>query len=598
MDLAKIKNFPKEPGVYLMKNRSGRVVYVGKASNLKKRVNSYFRQSGDTRYFTRFLVSKLDDIDFIVTDTEKEALILENNLIKRYKPRYNVRFKDDKTYVSLRLGIKDRYPRLTIVRRPVKDGALYFGPYSSSQSVRKTIRTIHTIFPICTCKERVFRNRERACFYYQIQKCMAPCINGMVTESEYKKVADEVVLFLQGKNEELLWDLKREMKKKSDCLKFEEAGRIYQKIKAIEATLEAQKITSYQFSNQDIFGYFREGDRLAIQRLYVRDGRLEGGKADIFSGQILPDEEILSSYVNQYYSSEKFIPREILMPIEIANMDLLAELLSEKKEERIQIFCPKRGKKRDMVLMANKNAKIFLEKMKEKIEDRDELLRALQKRLSLKNLPMFIEAFDISNISGRNAVGSMVTFKDGNPDKDHYRRYSIKGIEGIDDYSMMMEVLLRRYKRALKEENLPDLVLIDGGKGQLNVACRALKELGIEGPDIISMAKGENKRDDIYIPNRKNPIRLKGPLIFLLQRIRDEAHRFAITYHKKKRRKETFDSLLDSIPGIGVKKKTSLLSHFGSLKRIKKAGLKELINVKGIGKKDAETLFHSLHNKK
>ena len=597
MDLTNIKNFPREPGVYLMKNRSGRVIYVGKANNLKNRVNSYFRQSGDTRYFTRFLVSKLDDIDFIVTDTEKEALILENNLIKRYKPRYNVRFKDDKTYVSLRLGIRDKYPRLTIVRRPLRDGALYFGPYSSSQSVRKTIRTIHTIFPICTCKERVFRNRERPCFYYQIQRCMAPCINGMVTESEYKRVVDEVILFLQGKNEELLRDLKKEMKKKSDSLRFEEAGRIYNKIKAIEATLEAQKITSYQFTNQDIFGYFREGERLAIQRLYVRDGRLEGGKGDLFSGQILPDEEILSSYIHQYYSSEKFIPKEILLPIEITNIDLLSELLSEKKEERIQILCPKRGKKRDMVLLANKNAKIFLEKAKEKIERKDELLRELQKRLSLKNLPRVIEAFDISNISGKSAVGSMVTFRDGVADKDHYRRYSIKWIKGSDDYGMMREVLLRRYKKALKDKGFPDLILIDGGKGQLNVTSSVLKELEIEEPDIISMAKGEDKRDDLYKPNRKNPIRLKGPLLFLLQRIRDEAHRFAITYHKKKRRKETFGSLLDSVPGIGIKKKRSLLSHFGSLKKIKEASLKELINVKGISKRDAETLFQFLHNK-
>ncbi|HUU50274.1 MAG TPA: excinuclease ABC subunit UvrC [Nitrospinota bacterium] len=597
MDLTKIKGFPREPGVYLMKNRSGRVIYVGKANNLKNRVNSYFRQRGDTRYFTRFLVSKLDDIDFIVTDTEKEALILENNLIKRYKPRYNVRFKDDKTFVSLRLGIKDKYPRLTIVRRPLKDGALYFGPYSSSQSVRKTIRTIHTIFPICTCKERVFRNRERPCFYYQIQRCMAPCINGMVTESEYKRVVGEVILFLQGKNEELLWDLKKEMKKKSDNLRFEEAGRIYNKIKAIEATLEAQKITSYQFTNQDIFGYFREGDRLAIQRLYVRDGRLEGGKGDLFSGQILPDEEILSSYINQYYSSEKFIPKEILLPVEITNIDLLSELLSEKKGERIQILCPKRGKKRDMVLLANKNAKIFLEKAKEKIEGKDELLRELQKRLSLKNLPRVIEAFDISNISGKSAVGSMVTFRDGVADKDHYRRYSIKWIKGRDDYGMMREVLLRRYKKALKEKGFPDLILIDGGKGQLNVTSSVLKELEIEEPDIISMAKGEDKRDDLYKPNRKNPIRLKGPLLFLLQRIRDEAHRFAITYHKKKRRKETFGSLLDRVPGIGIKKKRGLLSHFGSLKRIREASLDELINVKGISKRDAETLFQFLHNK-
>lgn len=600
MDLEKIKNFPTEPGVYLMKNKSGRVIYVGKANSLRSRVNSYFRESKDTRYFTQFIVSRVDDIDFIVTDTEKEALILENNLIKKYRPRYNVKFRDDKTYVSLRLGIKEKYPRLTIVRRPSRDGALYFGPYSSSSSVRKTIRMIHRIFPICTCSDKVFRNRARPCFYFQIQRCMAPCIEGMVSSEEYKKIVDEVILFLQGKNETLLKDLKKEMKEKSDSLRFEEAGRIYEKIKAIEETLEAQKITSYQFSNQDVFGYYREKDTVAIQRLHVRDGRLEGGKVDLYSGQVLPDEEILDSYLNQYYSSDKFIPKEIILPLEINNKNLLAELLSEKKGEKIKILIPKRGKKRDMVLMANKNARIFLEKAPEKMEDRDGILKMLQNRLFLKNIPREIEAFDISNISGKSAVGSMVTFRDGIPDKDNYRRYSIKGAEGIDDYAMMMEVLKRRYKRALEQGDFPDLILIDGGKGQLNAACRVLKELGVHEPDILSMAKGEERgkkqKDEIFLPNRKNPVRLQGPLLFLLQRIRDEAHRFAIEYHKKKRRKEAFDSILDNLPGIGEKKKTKLLTHFKSLKKIKEANLSDLMRVKGINKRDAQTIYHLLHN--
>jgi excinuclease ABC subunit C len=602
MDLKeKVESFPSEPGVYLMKNKEGRVVYVGKANSLKSRVSSYFRDSGDTRYFVRFLLVKVTDIDFIVTDTEKEAFILENNLIKKYKPRYNIRFKDDKTYVSLRLGVKDKYPRLTIMRRPVRDGALYFGPYASGQAVRKTLRTIHKIFPICTCSDSVFRNRTRACLYYQIGRCLAPCIDGMTTETEYRDIVNEVVLFLEGKNKELLKKLKEEMKKESKNLRYEEAGKIYRKIQAIEETLEVQKVTSYRFMDQDIFGFSREDDRIAIHRLYVRDGKLQGGKADLFPKQILPDEEILGSYLSQYYTSEKFIPKEILLSLEIDNKDVLTEFLSDKKEERVRILCPKRGRNRELVRMAEKNAEISLKRVQGDIADRDELLRDLQKSLYLRNMPGVIEAFDISNIRGENAVGSMVTFKDTVADKSRYKRFSIKWVEGIDDYGMMMEILKRRYEKGLKEEDLPDLILVDGGKGQLNVACRALNELGIHEPDIISLAKGENQdkkeRDYVYIPERKNPIILKGSTKFLLQRIRDEAHRFAITYHKKKRAKELTISILDTVPGIGKKKKAQLLKSFGSLKKIREADVEEIVTIGGIDRKTAAALYQTLHQK-
>jgi excinuclease ABC subunit C len=594
----KIESFPTEPGVYLMKGKEGRVVYVGKAANLKSRVGSYFRGSGDTRYFVRFLLVKVMDIDFIVTDTEKEALILENNLIKKYKPRYNIQFKDDKTYVSLRLGINETYPRLTVVRRPAKDGALYFGPYSSSRSIRNTLRIIHKIFPICTCSDSVFKNRTRACLYYQIERCLAPCIDGMTTAGEYKNVVNEVVLFLQGKDKELLKRLKKEMKKNSASLNFEEAGRVYKKIQAIEETLESQKITSYRFQDQDIFGFYKENGRIAIHRLYVRDGKLQGGKADLFKKQILPDEEVLRSYLSQYYVSEKFIPKEILLPFDI-DKEILTDLLSEQKGEKVQILSPKRGRKKELVQMAGKNAKISLKRAEGEFEDREELLRELQKSLHLKNLPAVIEAFDISNISGKNAVGSMVVFKESVPDKRQYKKFSIRSVEGIDDYGMMLEILTRRYKRAMEEGIFPDLILVDGGKGQLNVALSVLKELGISEPDVISLAKGESgkeERDYVYIPERKNPVILKGPCKFLLQRIRDEAHRFAITYHKVKRKKETTASLLDTIPGIGPKKKKQLLKSFGSLKKIKEAGVEEIAK-SGIDRKTAEAVFEVLHKK-
>ncbi|MBI4639750.1 MAG: excinuclease ABC subunit UvrC [Candidatus Tectomicrobia bacterium] len=605
----KIEQFPTTPGVYLMKNTSDAVIYVGKAKNLRSRVRSYFRKSGDNRYQIRFLIPNVHDIEFLVTDTEKEALILENTLIKKHKPRYNINFRDDKTYVSLELSIGDRYPKLAIVRQHERKDALYFGPYDSSQAVRETINSLLDLFPIRSCSDAVFRNRTRPCLYYQIKRCVGPCVEGLTTDKEYSELVDQVALFLQGKSDELLSTLQSQMHKESDTLNFEGAGRIYKKIQAIQRTLERQKVTSEGGIDQDIFGYYREGEAVEIERLSIRRGVLVGGKAYAFSKQILPDEELLASYLNQFYASETFIPQEIVLPFEIEGIETLEELLTERRGKRVLISVPQRGEKRQLILMANKNAEHSFRKHKDQAKVDEEILDDLQARLHLKNRPEKIECFDISNIMGNQAVGSMVKFANGKPEKKGYRHFKIKTIEGSNDYGMMMEVLGRRYRRALEENDLPDLIMVDGGKGQLNIAQAVLADLGIESPDLISIAKSrlreiekgkgkEHTDEQIYLPGRKNPVifHRNSSTLFLLQRIRDEAHRFGITHHRQLREKKQLRSALQDIPGIGPSKARQLLTHLGSVKRVQEASLEELAQVPGITKALAEKIFHFFHH--
>jgi excinuclease ABC subunit C len=580
----KLPLMPSQPGVYLMKNQAGTVLYVGKAKNLRSRVRSYFRRSGDGRFRIQFLMPNVEDIEFLVTDTEKEALILENTLIKEHKPRFNVNFRDDKSYVNLRLDPHDRYPRLTIVRRPGRDGALYFGPYASSQSVRETLRTLSRIFPLRLCTDHVFNARTRPCLYFQIHRCSAPCVPGHVTDEEYRAMVDQTALFLRGRDEELLKLLYGQVHEASTSLRFEEAGRIYRRIRAVERTIERQKVTSAQDRDQDVFGFYREADQVEIQRLTIRGGKLLGGKSDRFTGQVSPDAEILESYVNQYYGEGHEIPEEVLFPCDLEGGEGLAELLGERRGKRVGILVPERGEKRALVAMANKNAELSFHARRDREQSQETILQQVQERLHLRNFPRRIECFDMSNIQGTNAVGSMVVFTDGEPDKARYRKFQVKTVEGPDDFASMYEVLSRRYRRALEEDDLPDLIMVDGGKGQLNIAQAVLWELGIEGPDLISIAKSrlkpepgaEAKRrtdERFFLPGRKNPVIFpaNSPALFVLQRLRDEAHRFAITYHKARRAKATVHSALDDIPGIGPKRRRALLRHFGSVNAIAEA---------------------------
>ncbi|MGE3536460.1 MAG: excinuclease ABC subunit UvrC [Candidatus Tectimicrobiota bacterium] len=587
-----IERFPRAPGVYLMKDTGGKIVYVGKAKNLYNRVRQYFSQSGDPRYHIRLGLPSVVDIDFLVTDTEKDALILENTLIKKHKPRFNINLRDDKNHVHLRLDPRQDYPRLTVVRRPGKDKALYFGPYASSHAVRETLRLLYRAFPIRSCTDAVFHSRTRPCLYHEIGQCAAPCVPGYTTKASYDALVQQVVLHLQGRSDELIKSLKAGIAQASDELRFEEAALLYKRLQAVQETVGKQHMTALKQRDEDIFGYYRAGDTVQIQTLNVRNGQLVGGRAYTFPRQLGPEVEILSSFINQYYAENPYIPREILLPCELDDALSLAELLSEKKGRQVSVLVPQKGDKHHLVQLAMKNAALSYQKERDVEEQQQRALEELQQKLQLQKLPSRIECFDISNISGTLAVGSMVCFQDGQPNKQRYRRYRIQTLSGPNDYGMMLEVLRRRYRRALAENDLPDLLMVDGGKGQLNMALKALHELGITDLEVVGIAKSRLKVDadtgtrrhsdeKFYRPQRKNAVifPVNSSALFLLQRVRDEAHRFAVTYHKSLRQRQQLRSSLENVPGVGGQRKTQLLRHFGSLKQVREASREALQEV-------------------
>lgn len=605
----KLKTIPASPGVYIMKGKGGEVLYIGKAKSLKSRVRSYFQKTGDTRYAVKFLSAKVEDIDYILTANEKEALFLEDTLLKRHKPRYNIRLKDSKTYVSLKITVNEKFPRISLTRQIKKDGARYFGPYVSARDVRETIKFIRSIFPVCVCSPNVFRNRVRPCLDYQMGICSAPAV-GLVTEEKYREYVNGAIMFLEGKNKELLKVLKARMNEAAAALNFEEAAKIRDRIAAIEGMLEEQRVVTHRGADQDVFAIARDTDRVLIQILFIRDGRLVNGADYFFEEAGLPDDEVLSSFMTQFYRGDRYVPDEAIIPVCMEDEDVLIDWLSEKKGRKVAITVPVRGDKLKLLEMADSNAKEALRKRAEaKPAGNPEVVEALGKRLHLKNVPVRIEAFDISNIGGKLAVGAMVSFKDGVPDKGSYRLYKIRGVEGPDDYAMMNEVLSRRY-RTIEEPpekagmlELPDLILMDGGKGQLNIAVQVLNELGISGVDIAALAKERAedvprfskakaiKGERVFLPNVKDPIFLKegSKPDLLLRRIRDEVHRFAISYHRKLRSKE-IGSVLDGIPGIGAKKRKALFDHFNSLEEMAGAPVEEFLKIPGIN----ETLALSI----
>jgi excinuclease ABC subunit C len=603
---AKLDALPTEPGVYLMKDRQGEIIYVGKAVNLRNRVRSYFTRTGDTRAFVSLLDRFLGDIETVLVHNEKEALLLENELIKKHKPRFNVLLKDDKQYISLRLDRTQDYPRLEVVRRYQKDGARYFGPYSSASAIRETLRIINRFFHLRTCTDHVLANRKRPCLLHQIGRCPAPCVYPVPVE-EYRKSVDEVILFLEGKAGELVDGLRSRMKQASSELKFEEAARIRDQLLAIERSLERQKVATTDFKDQDVFAFHRDGDRLLVYVLYVRQGRLNGGMAFPLGSQEFPDEELLPSFVNLYYDQGNFVPEEVLLPLDVEEREGLEALLTERKGDRVRVMVPKRGEKRDLVEMAQKNAEQAVAERRRTKDETEVVLRRLQERLHLRHLPRRIECFDISHFQGASIVASQVAATDGEIDKSRYRRYRIKTLEKQDDFASMHEVITRRLKRGQEEGDLPDLLVIDGGKGQLASALAAAKDLGVEGVDIISLAKSRDlevhDRDEesarsperVFIPHRKDPIVLRqnSAELYLLARLRDEAHRFAITFQQKSMRKGNFHSVLEDIPGVGDTRKKLLLRQFGSLKRVREASIEELAEV--LGPTVAERVHSALH---
>ncbi|MET0401394.1 MAG: excinuclease ABC subunit UvrC [Cystobacter sp.] len=603
---AKLEALPTEPGVYLMKDRRGEIIYVGKAINLRNRVRSYFTRTGDSRAFVSLLDKFLGDLETVIVHNEKEALLLENELIKKHKPRFNVLLKDDKQYISLRLDRKQAFPRLEVVRRYEKDGARYFGPYSSASAIRETLRVINRFFHLRTCTDHVLANRKRPCLLHQIGRCPAPCVHP-VPEDDYRKSVDEVVLFLEGKAGELVEGLRSRMKQASSELKFEEAARIRDQLRAIERSLERQKVATSDFKDQDVFSFHREGDRLLVYVLYVRQGRLNGGQAFPLGSQEFPDEELLPSFVNLYYDQGHFVPEEVLLPLDVEEREGLEALLSERKGDRVRLMVPKRGEKRDLVEMAQKNAEqAALERRRTK-DETENVLRRLQERLGLRRLPRRMECFDISHFQGSSIVASQVAATDGEIDKSRYRRYRIKTLEKQDDFASMHEVISRRLKRGQEEADLPDLLVIDGGKGQLASALAAARDVGVEDVDIVSLAKSRDlevhDRDEesaqsperVFLPHRKDPIVLRqnSAELYLLTRLRDEAHRFAITFQQKSMRRSNFHSALDDIPGVGPGRKKLLLKHFGSLKRVREASIEELAEV--LSSTVAERVHAALH---
>ncbi len=600
-----IKNAPRAPGVYIMKDRDGKVIYVGKAKNLRTRIRSYLNRT-DKRFMIPFLASRIDGVEFIVTNTEKEALILENNLIKEHRPRYNVYFRDDKTYFSIRIDLKQTpFPRFQLVRQVKNDGASYFGPYPSSSAAKETLHFLQPIFPLRTCSDREFKSRTRPCLEYQIRRCLAPCI-GLADSDFYAEIVRDSIAFLEGKEKRLLADLSSRMKSAADRMIFEEAAFLRDRIAAIETTLEKQRILSAKFKDQDVFGFYREADQTQALVLHIRKGKLLGKKAFPCITLGAKSEEIVSSLMVQYYHGEVFIPSEIILPQEIEDRSVIAEWLTEKKGKPVTLRIPRqKGLAMDLLTMAGSNAESMFKTDLLRERNAEAAILQLKEKLRLINTPRRIECVDISNVSGQYAVGSLVAFVDGHPWKDGYRHLRIRTAAGMDDYGMMREVLLRRYK---EKENLPDLVVVDGGKGQLGVAVALFKDLGIDKVDVIGLAKqkrtpqttGLNKNEDrIYLPRRKEPVYISRwpAAFFMLQRVRDEAHRFAISYHHKLKEKHDFHSLLDDIPGIGDAKKKAMLAHFGDIKKIKAASLEELRKVKGVGNNLGELIHSYLSSK-
>ena len=595
-----LPHLPGEPGVYLMRDAAGAVIYVGKARSLRKRLSSYFSGSGKPDIKTAVLIKKIADIETIVTASEKEALILESNLIKRHRPRYNVILKDDKRYPSLRLDVTHPYPRLSIVRKPKKDGALYFGPYASAHAVRQTLKIINKTFKLRKCTNREFTIRTRPCLHCQMQGCLAPCCRD-VNREEYTEMVREVVLFLKGRTPDLIRKIKAEMVAAAERQDYEKAARLRDKMFALERTVEKQVAVSTDVKDRDVIACARSAELSLVTLLFVRGGFLLGSRTFNFTAPIVDDPELISAFIRQYYETAQFIPNEILIPVFPEETTLLEEWLQAVKGTRVVLRRPRRGEKARLLAMAVQNAAKELEEHLARETDRGDLLQRLQKRLQLDRLPTRIECYDNSNLGGSAAVSSMVVFIDGEPDKNAYRRYRIRDVSGPDDYATMNEVLRRRLERDATVPP-PDLLIVDGGKGQLNIALAVVADLGLKGRfDLIGIAKKDAQRgetaDKIFKPARANPVNFgrEADLLLFLQRIRDEAHRFAVAYHRKQRGKLALTSVLDVIPGVGKARKRALLKHFKSVRLIREASVEDLCCVKGIHRQLAQKIREHLH---
>ena len=601
----KVAELPKAPGVYIFRGTQGEVLYVGKASSLRARVRSYFQAERNLPYKVRRLVREIADLEVIETASAAEALILEDALIKKHRPRFNVRLRDDKRYPYLKIT-KERFPRVQVVRRRGEDGARYFGPYTSSKSMRRVLKLAHKLFPIRTCNlDLDARRLDRPCLLYHIGRCSGPCA-GLVSEEEYRRYVEGAALLFQGRVDEVIETLKEEMAQAAAEERFEHAAHLRDQVRALERIRERQVVALPEPVDLDAIGIAVEGERGYGMVLIVRGGRLIGREGFALK---LPAEtspaEALEEFLDQYYTRATAFPQEVLLPEEIEDAEGLSLYLSGRRGGKVRVHVPRRGERRELVEMAQRNAQLSLKRAAAEELPEEEVLEELAEALGLSVRPWRIEAFDISNLKGQEATGSMVVFVGGCPRRDAYRRFRVRISGKPNDYAMMYEVLSRRLSHGLAElsdpavakgrfSDLPDLILVDGGKGQLSVALRALEEHGLTGIEVAALAKREEL---VYVPGRAEPIRLPrdSPALKLLQRIRDEAHRFAIEYHRRLRGRRALASLLDSVEGIGPKRRELLLRRFGSLEGLRRASLEELLSVPGLPRAVAERLYKALH---
>ncbi len=595
MSLSDIVNLlPSLPGVYIFKDRDGATIYIGKASSLKNRVRSYFQENRETDVKTETLVSKIQDLEYIVTDNEMEALILENQLVKKNQPRYNILLKDDKSFPYIKLTIQEEYPRVFLTRTFRKDGSLFYGPYTSGWGAKETVHLIHKHFHLRTCRAPIDGGKKRPCLDYYIHRCLGPCVEELCDRNRYQEAVSSVRLLLEGKTDSLLAILTGKMREAAQKELFEEAALLREQIQAIGQLTERQKMILPSTDDADFFGFHQEGNRLALQVFTMRGSKILGRRQ--FFWENLEDfqaKEFLSETLSQYYLSGGYIPQEIFLPGAIEDQAILEEILTARRGKKVRILAPKTGDRNRLLQLVERNAHLAFQQRFRILEpSSEEILSDLQKCLELPEAPKRIECFDISNTQGTNSVASMVVCENGKMKPSDYRRYRIQTVQGPDDFASMHEVVFRRYRRILQENKaLPGLILIDGGKGQLHAAGKALSALNLTSIPYASLAKEE---EAIFLPQRKDPILLQhsSHTLRLLQRIRDEAHRFAVTFHRHRRQKQNLEVLLTQIPGIGEKTSQKLLLHFHSLKRLQEAPREEII--RQLGPKKAEVLIRHL----
>ena len=598
---------PLEPGVYLHRDAEGKVLYVGKSASLRDRLRSYFGSKKNLDPKSVELVSRIDDFEYIVTASEQEALLLENSLIKEHKPKYNIRLKDDKTYPYIKVDLAEDFPRIYVTRRTANDGARYFGPFASAGSVRKTLDLLKRLFPYRSCTKTITGNDSRPCLEYHIKRCVAPC-TGYASRNDYSEVIAQVVMFLEGNTKEIVSDLKTTMLEASDNLEFERAGALRDRLKAIEKVYEGQNVVGLGREELDVIGAAYGGEEAWVEIFFIRQGKLIGRDHFTMSGTREEDgQEILARFIEQFYSSASHVPRKILVPESITDKEMVAGWLETKRKGPVEINVPQRGAKRRLIEMVTTNAAQGLEQLKLKwISDSTRMETAmseLQEELNLPRSPKRIECYDVSHIQGTNTVASMSVFQDGKPLSSNYRRFKIKSHDGNDDFASMREVLSRRFKRLKNardggEENAsfaaaPDLVLIDGGKGQLSSAVEVMLHLGLQDIQLASIAKRE---EEIFLPDAAEPVIMpkNSQGLFLLQRARDEAHRFAVTFHRNLRGKSSVKSALDLVPGIGPKRRKMLIRSFGSVKGIREASEDQLAAAPGMTAKIARQIKEHL----